>query len=88
MKNIIVDCTHIQTPLQLHQSLSAALAFPQWYGNNLDALYDCLTELGQPLHLILQSLPQEAPWAAGFLSVFADATRDNPYFSFAMTNPC
>jgi RNAse (barnase) inhibitor barstar len=26
-------------------AIGAALSFPSWYGRNLDALYDCLTDL-------------------------------------------
>ena len=32
--------------------LGDALALPEWWGRNLDALYDCLTgELGRPVRL-------------------------------------
>ena len=34
--------------------LGEALALPEWWGRNLDALYDCLTgELGRPVRLEL-----------------------------------
>ncbi|MGH3516676.1 MAG: barstar family protein [Haloechinothrix sp.] len=26
-------------------AIAAALSFPEWFGRNLDALYDCLTDL-------------------------------------------
>ena len=29
-----------------HEYLAEKLDFPDYYGNNLDALYDCLTEMG------------------------------------------
>ena len=29
-----------------HDYLKEALNFPDYYGKNLDALYDCLTEIG------------------------------------------
>ena len=29
----------------LHRVLAAGLQFPDWYGGNLDALHDCLTEI-------------------------------------------
>ena len=31
----------------MHDHLKDAFAFPQWYGRNLDALYDLLGEIGQ-----------------------------------------
>ncbi len=33
-------------------AVGAALRFPDYYGRNLDALYDCLTDLTQPTALI------------------------------------
>ncbi len=35
----------------LHDILSKALDFPEWYGRNLDALYDCLTDAGEETDL-------------------------------------
>lgn len=31
--------------LAVLDAIAAALAFPEWFGRNLDALYDCLTDL-------------------------------------------
>ena len=35
----------------LHTYLAKKLAFPAYYGKNLDALHDCLTERSDPLHI-------------------------------------
>jgi len=34
-----------------HHRIAAALGFPDYYGRNLDALWDCLTELDSPVEL-------------------------------------
>ena len=44
MEEIIIDCSTILTKEDLHRIFREALSFPDWYGNNLDALYDCLTD--------------------------------------------
>ena len=44
MDEKIIDCSAIRTKEDLHRLFREALSFPEWYGNNLDALYDCLTE--------------------------------------------
>ena len=44
MEEIIIDCSPIRTKEDLHSIFREALSFPNWYGNNLDALYDCLTD--------------------------------------------
>ena len=44
MEEKIIDCTRIKTKEDLHRIFRETLRFPEWYGNNLDALYDCLSE--------------------------------------------
>ena len=33
----------------VHDRFVQALALPEWYGRNLDALFDCLTDLREPV---------------------------------------
>jgi ribonuclease inhibitor len=53
MKNIILDCTGITSRQMLHRQLAASLDFPAYYGENLDALYDCLLDFGADTQLQL-----------------------------------
>ena len=73
-----IDCSDIANARQLHEKLSRFLNFPQWYGNNLDALYDCITELPSPIRLYLSHWDHSSAWAAGFEAVFADAQDHCP----------
>lgn len=73
MKEIILDCAQIADEIQLHQALFNALSLPEWYGHNLDALFDCLTELEEKTHLVLKNWDVHAHYSKGFESVFADA---------------
>lgn len=77
----IIDCMAIDTATEFHRQLAAVLSFPEWYGHNLDALYDCLTELAAPTHLILVNWDENTLFADGFRDVFLDAQSDNPDFS-------
>jgi RNAse (barnase) inhibitor barstar len=43
-----LDCAPWQTLDLLHDSISSVLAFPNYYGRNLDALHDCLSDLEIP----------------------------------------
>lgn len=45
MTEILIDGSIITTKDQLHSLFAEQLRFPEWYGNNLDALYDCLTDI-------------------------------------------
>ena len=42
---VIIDGNIISHRLQLHDFLASELNFPETYGKNLDALYDCLTDI-------------------------------------------
>lgn len=76
MNEIQLHCESIREKAQLHAALAEALSFPEWYGNNLDALYDCLTDLEDPVHLHLIDWEQLPAWKAAFEAVFNDAEND------------
>ena len=73
-----IDCSAITQAADLHLKLAQLLNFPQWYGHNLDALYDCLSELSFPVELQLSDWDPTKPWASGFENVLADAQDVNP----------
>ena len=73
MREITLDCSQITDETQLHQALFEALALPAWYGHNLDALFDCLTELEEETHLILENWDADSHYSKGFEAVFTDA---------------
>ena len=45
MKEYIIDCAMMTDKTAAHEYLAQVLEFPEYYGKNLDALYDCLSEL-------------------------------------------
>ena len=47
MKEITINCCAFLSRSDLHRVLADALAFPDHYGSNLDALHDCLTEIAE-----------------------------------------
>ena len=44
----VLDVSACETAEDLHRALAEGLHFPAWYGGNLDALHDCLTDLNEP----------------------------------------
>ena len=52
MRMVILDGEKITGREQLHATLARELRFPDWYGGNLDALYDCLTEISGKVRLL------------------------------------
>lgn len=53
MKEIIIDCRGCIPRSNLHKTFADALAFPDHYGNNLDALHDCLTDISEETRICL-----------------------------------
>ncbi len=79
---VTLDCRTITSREQLHDTLAALLALPEYYGRNLNALYDLLTERGEPtvLRLLHRQALREPLGGYGerFLQVLFDAARENP----------
>ena len=46
-----IDLTNIKTKEEFHKLIKEELDFPEYYGNNLDAFYDLLTEIAEPLEI-------------------------------------
>ena len=58
MAEIVLDGLELRSLAEVHDRFAQALALPEWYGRNLDALFDCLTELKAPV--TVRHLHQEA----------------------------
>jgi ribonuclease inhibitor len=84
MNRIILDGSTIKSREQLHGFLAEKLHFPEWYGKNLDALYDCLTEISEETELTLtnHAALETALGAYGivFQKVLTQAAEENPLF--------
>lgn len=60
---------------QYHAYLKETLGFPDYYGENLDALYDCLCEIGEQTKISIRD------WKTAeknILETFQDAACENP----------
>jgi len=81
MREITVDCTKISDKAELHKVLAEELSFPDWYGNNLDALYDCLTGIADDTCIIVEGLEvleeRLGSYALSFRKVMLNAADDN-----------
>ena len=76
---ILCDFARLDTADAVYDYLEQELSFPAWFGRNLDALHDCLTDIGTPTCLILTGA--STPCGKRFLPVIRDAARTNRYLS-------
>lgn len=78
---VTIDCRAIRTNEEFHQTFAAKLRLPNFYGGNLDALYDCLTSVGQKttLNLIgVQSLIDNlGGYGRAAIGMMEQAEREN-----------
>ena len=88
MRIIVLDGAEMLTREAAHNYLARRLALPDHYGRNLDALYDCLTEIGEETLAVLYR--REVMAAAlgdcgeALLQTLRDAAGENPRLLFAV----
>lgn len=73
-----------------YRYLKRRLSLPGYFGNNLDALHDCLTENGTPRELIIKN-PDKISYYLGeygesMIQVFLDSAEENRALTVTMLN--
>jgi ribonuclease inhibitor len=61
-----INLEGVSTKEQFHDALAVELPLPDYYGRNLDALYDVLTECGQNWNVIIYNTDR-APELSDYL---------------------
>lgn len=82
MKTIVIDGAMMFTREAAHDYLALRLGLPDYYGRNLDGLYDLLSARKEPTRLVLyrrleltETLGQ---YGEALLEAIFDAGRENP----------
>lgn len=76
MKQITLDGNLLSDLTQVHDYLKEQLDFPEYYGKNLDALHDCLTDLSD-VEITITAPDQDGAIFQKVLRVFKAANREN-----------
>ncbi|MBE6854712.1 MAG: hypothetical protein E7501_03545 [Ruminococcus sp.] len=83
---IRINCKEVSEKSQLHQIFAQALRFPDWYGGNLDALFDMLTGICEPTEIIVTDFDaltaSLGSYANAFRRVLSRADEENEFITF------
>ena len=86
MKYVFLDGAKIDSTADLHRIFAETLDFPAYYGKNLDALHDALTDIADPVTVIAvntaaleENLGRRRK---GFLRLMEDLTEEKENFRF------
>jgi len=87
----ILDGNKIADRKSLHDSLQEGLSLPEWYGRNLDALYDCLCDIFEECEICVfapMALEESlGGYARCFFHVLENAAKRNPRLHIIITEP-
>lgn len=80
----VIDGEKISDRQTLHAYIAGVMQLPDYYGSNLDALYDCLTEISEPTALkvincdrLSEQIGEE--YYDAFKQMLADAADENEF---------
>ena len=88
MKRILLDGEKMNTKEEAHVYISKGLNFAQYYGKNLDALWDILSTYDVPIHIVFKNTEilknNLEQYGNRLLKVFLEASEDNDNLFFEM----
>lgn len=77
LRSVILDARELKERDSAHAYLKEMLELPEYYGRNLDALYDCLTEMSEREILFVHT-SEAGNYFPRIRRVFEDARLENP----------
>lgn len=82
METVILDGERMLNRRAAHDHLAEQLGLPDYYGRNLDGLYDLLTERDGPTRLVVRNRRTIESWLGAYgtalCQTLEDADRANP----------
>ena len=82
METIVIDGEKMLNRRAAHDHLAEQLSLPDYYGRNLDALYDLLTEREGPTRILIRHGDTLLSWLGDYgralIQTLIDADKANP----------
>ena len=79
---VILEGKAMTDRVSAHSHLAERLELPTYYGRNLDALYDVLTEIGKETEIVLTDpaavVEQMGKYGEALLATMQEAAEENP----------
>lgn len=85
---LVLNGKRMDTREHAHAHLARRLRLPVHYGNNLDALNDCLGEISKPTRILLRNAlclrESLGEYGERLIAVLAEAAERNPSVTFVL----
>ncbi len=78
MRKVFIQVQKLNAKESAHRYLQKRLKLPEYYGHNLDALYDVLTSIGEETTLyLMQEIVEKGSYAEKVVETMREAAREN-----------
>lgn len=84
MNNITLKLDKFSKKEELHSYLKKKMKFPDYYGENLDALFDCLTDISTDTAVDIK-YDADNELQRAVLAVFSDPVSQNTHLAIIKT---
>ena len=86
MLSITLNGSLLNDRESFHREIARARSFPAWYGRNLDALHDCLSDLVEDVSISIEGCEDFSPYAHRVINVLRAAAAENPHLQLYVSD--
>ena len=85
MKSVILDAKKMVEKEKMHEYFAKKFDLPEYYGRNLDALFDCLCEINEPTLIKLKNEDAlQGDTKESLIRLFHDVCNENELVKFEL----
>jgi len=85
MKSVILDAKKMVEKEKMHEYFAKKFDLPEYYGKNLDALFDCLCEINEPTLIKLKNEDAlQYDTKESLIRLFHDVCSENELVKFEL----
>ena len=85
MKSVILDAKKMLEKENMHEYFAKKFDLPEYYGKNLDALFDCLCEINEPTLIKLKNEDAlQGDTKESLIRLFHDVCNENEQVKFEL----